>query len=147
MKFCFVKNSAQMELSFLAWSEPRLMHYATLMQHFFFVNRQNFSVCCNDWTSDGSTGFSRLNQWRHLHFPLWINVLFSLLFTGRLSSHFFFVDLFAWCVRIDLWYFFFVDQRELFARRKRSDTFLHESANLFNVCAYRFVDFFVRMVG
>ena len=42
---------------------------------------------------------------------------------------------------------FFVDQRELFARRKRSDTFLHELVNLFNVGAYRFVDFFVGMVG
>ena len=38
---------------------------------------------------------------------------------------------------------FFVDQRELFTRRKRSDTFLHELVNLFNVGAYRFVDFFV----
>ena len=42
---------------------------------------------------------------------------------------------------------FFVDQRELFARRKPSDIFLPESANLFNVGAYRFVDFFVGMVG
>lgn len=118
------------------------MHYATLMEHFFSWTGQTFLLITTSELLMLRRFFSR-------------EAVVSTSFSFMDQRAFFFTGLYQ--VIISSWIHrtfsrgayettrgtFFIDQPELFARRKPSDIFLHESANLFNVGGYRFVDFFV----